>query len=97
MKGKINELGYLEIKRAGKFKVQVCKGSTHTTENAWRQMVNVRASCGDDCPHFGEPESNSGAPATLSGVNKSYPVHLKTCNRTLTFDEFEDCRGKADG
>ena len=43
MKGKINEKGYLEIKRTTRYMVQ------------WCPFSNGQSMCGDWCPLFGEP------------------------------------------
>lgn len=49
MKGKINDLGDLEIFRNSKFKMQKCN---------FAEMDGLGSQfCGDNCPLFGEPES----------------------------------------
>jgi len=79
LSGKINQGGVLEIQRAGEFNIQECRfnGIAIVNENP------ISCSCGDDCPHFGEPKKNG-----LHGIN------LQICQgRILQFDAFKDERG----
>ena len=94
MKGKINKMGCLRIDRAGKSTPQWCP----------RTGGDDQPTCGDWCPLFGEPEAelelnecpvdNSGTAQISSYYSATGRTLLQLCKRTLTFDEFEDERGK---
>ena len=68
---RIDEEGKLEIQRGGDFKPQVCNFS------------DAAGPCGDNCPHFGEPEY------------QNHRIFLSLCAGTTLCtheDEFEDRR-----
>ena len=66
MKIKINKEGYLEIERAGKFKIAECKGCVDFVEYEYEYIygiptiktgkTNIYRHCGDWCSKFEEPE-----------------------------------------
>jgi hypothetical protein len=76
--GRIDRSGFLHINRAGLEKPQVCPW-TIAQENKF-------TSCGDHCPHFGEPRR-----ITLSG----WDAILNICHgKELIFDILTDDRDK---
>lgn len=75
MKGRIDNLGNLEIVRGDQWVTQMCPYCPD----------NYRF-CGHWCPMFGDPKNGMRH-------GKSY-VYLGLCRKELTFDEFEDMRGK---
>lgn len=80
MKGKINNEGILEIERAGRFKKMECRIAGLGFGDLGHDPMACL--CGDDCPHFGEPE-----------YYEKRHVIIEICqSRFLSFDEFEDQR-----
>ena len=91
MKIKINKEGYLEIERAGEFKVVECKGCVDFVEYEYEYVYgdpikidktkNIYRLCGDWCAKFGEPEIYQDSD---TGKEK---IYLKLCgNNYLTCD-----------
>lgn len=80
MNGKISDLGWLYIERAGKMKVCGCPFSTPDESGP--------LSCGDWCPLFAEPEKQE------TTFPEGCHTTLLICNeRELTFSTFTDERG----
>jgi hypothetical protein len=85
MKGKINKKGELEIKRAGKFKLQECRsaGAFFVPDDGYHSPS--LCTCSDDCLHFGELEK--------ALCSENHNKSLQVCQgKILYFDEFEDER-----
>lgn len=79
-KGKIDEVGHLQIERAGKLQEQLCPSLNQSRH---------KGHCGDWCPHFGEPLSTmkniEGKPVDV--------VILDICKKSfITFKKFTDER-----
>ena len=80
MDGKICKDGSLEIKRTDLFKTQDCPFRSY-------HFHGKQESCGDWCPHFGEPKPQCS--------EHSFPakVILEICHgKILYFDKFSDQR-----
>ena len=83
MEGRINLYGVLEIKRAEKFKNQICPFGGGQVQRAGE----AEPCCGDDCPHFGEPET-----LKVSGENIGLVLITICHHKRLIFDKLKDYR-----
>jgi len=82
MEGKIDEKGYLHIKRVVKMKKQGCPNGQGSE------------ACGDWCPLFGEPETESDYDFDTGKYKETGRTDLSLCKKHLTFDTFVDERPK---
>ena len=94
MKGKISIDGFLSIMRVVDYELQVCPFTNRVTDK------EDSFPCGDWCPLFGEPKTDSGGSILISAIREAYdlepiepPTHLELCKKELTFSDFDDERG----
>lgn len=83
MKGKIDDKGFLHIKRGKNFKKLGCPFLNAVVDDS-RDGV-FYAFCGDWCAKFGEPDRTQGVHMGR--------IYIEICNQQdLVFEEFEDER-----
>ena len=82
MEGKITKDGILVIKRAEKWKGQICPFKTYPS------LPLQERRCGDECPLFSEPYKGT----TIIDGEVVYTYTLDLCGGEWTFNRFEDER-----
>jgi hypothetical protein len=93
MEGKINRDGTLVIKRGSKMKEMNCKPGGMAPGGIDDIFIET---CGDDCPHFGEPESYLEYKDDPPHMKKTNDICLFICGgTTLRFSKFTDERENA--
>lgn len=90
MKGKVDNKGTLWIERAGTMKEQACPFSNGETVRVNDMEAVTMNTCGDWCPHFGEPRMDIANGMTEPVSPHTMVNHCK--NSWWSFDEFTDER-----